>query len=119
MDSLRVELKPWHVEVISIQPGVISTPIWDKALNKADEILANLPEQAHRLYGPKLPEVRGQLVDASQRGIPPEAVARTVAKALSARRPRTRYLVGLDARIGALLAAILPDRLRDRLIKTI
>jgi hypothetical protein len=51
-----------------------------------------------------------------ERGIPPQRVAKAIEHALSARRPRTRYLVGLDARSQARLKAILPTRLVDRLV---
>ncbi len=53
---------------------------------------------------------------AAARGIPPERVAATIEKALTADRPRPRYLVGLDARGQALMARLLPDRVLDRLI---
>ena len=51
-----------------------------------------------------------------ERGIPPEKVAEKIEHALSARRPRTRYLVGADARGQALAAKLLPDRLLDRIV---
>ena len=47
------------------------------------------------------------------RGIPPEKVAARIEHALTARRPRTRYLVGADARGQALVSRLLPDRLVD------
>ena len=48
--------------------------------------------------------------------MPPEQVARVITSAVTARRPRTRYLVGRDARITARLAALLPDRVLDRMV---
>ena len=50
-----------------------------------------------------------------QSAIPPDRVARVIEHALTAARPRTRYLVGIDARIQTLLAWLLPDRARDAL----
>jgi hypothetical protein len=50
------------------------------------------------------------------RGLPPEKVAKVIAHALTARRPRTRYLLGADARAMVLLRRLLPDRLGDRLV---
>jgi hypothetical protein len=52
----------------------------------------------------------------AERGAPPEKVAKVVVHALTARRPRTRYLVGADARTMATLKRVLPDRVRDRLV---
>ena len=51
-----------------------------------------------------------------EESIPAERVAKAVAHALLSKRPKTRYLVGTDARIQAALAAAVPDRINDRLI---
>ena len=102
--------------VLSIQPGSIATPIWDKSVAKADEFLNNFPAKADQLYGSKLTVVRKRLIATGRRGIEPEEVAKVVVRALTARRPKTRYLVGQDAKMGALLVKLLPDRLRDWLI---
>jgi len=115
-DSLRVELRPWGIAVISIQPGVIATPIWDKSIAKADELLASFPAEVERLYGDKLAVIHKELQAAAQRGTPAETVAKVVAKALGADRPKTRYLVGPDAKLAAWLVWLLPDRLRDWLV---
>jgi hypothetical protein len=54
--------------------------------------------------------------ETDRRGIPPQKAADVVAHALSADKPRTRYLVGIDARVQAALAATLPDRALDRVL---
>ena len=113
-DSLRVELMPWGINVSIIEPGVIATPIWDTSLQHADEILQKLPRTAMDYYGVLIGAVRRR----AQRGVgglPPRVVADAVVHALTAKRPRTRYLIGKDARTRALFQS-LPDRVRDRLI---
>ncbi len=116
-DSLRMELRPWGLHVCIVAPGVVATPIWAKSVAVADQLLQALPREAHELYGAAMDAVRTNAMRTAQSGagIAPEAVARAVAHALTARRPKTRYLVGPDARVGAL-AAYIPARLRDRLI---
>lgn len=114
-DSLRVELRPWGIHVIAIEPGTIATPIWAKSAAAAEAMLATLPERAQALYGSVIAGMRRRAERATERGIPPEAVADVVADALAAPRPQTRYIVGSDARIGVLLAH-LPDRARDWVI---
>lgn len=114
-DALRMEVRPWGIEVVLIQPGVIATPIWRTSLTAADRLLTEMPPQVYELYGPAMNAMRKSAGPAKTRGTSPDAVAKAVAHALTARRPRTRYLVGIDARLGALLA-YLPDRWRDRLI---
>jgi hypothetical protein len=49
-------------------------------------------------------------------GIPPEKVAATIERALSSRRPRSRYLVGLDAKLQARLKPLIPTRVMDRIV---
>ena len=114
-DSLRVELKPWGIEVVSIQPGAIATPIWNKTLGDED-FLHKFPEGAGPLYGANLTAAREVAIETGQQGIPAEEVARVVARALTAKRPKTRYLVGRDAKITAVLLKLLPDRVRDWVI---
>jgi hypothetical protein len=55
--------------------------------------------------------------DSSNRGIPPEKVGEVVHEAIRSDRPRTRYLVGTDAKVAARLSAALPDRVFDRMLR--
>lgn len=116
-DALRLEVQPWGIEVISIQPGAIATPIWQKSLHKANELTDGLSGQANDLYGERLAKLEQTVRQTAQRGISAEVVAQVVAQALTSPRPKTRYLVGRDAKLGALALKILPDRLRDWLIR--
>lgn len=115
-DSLRMELAPWSMQVSLVEPGDVDTPIWEKTQGYADRMLARLPQAARELYADAIVGLRRQLDESARGAAPPEACARAIAHALSARRPRTRYLVGTDARIQAALVRFLPDRLRDRLV---
>jgi NAD(P)-dependent dehydrogenase (short-subunit alcohol dehydrogenase family) len=112
-DSLRVELREWGLEVIIIEPGAIATPIWGKSVTKADALVDNLPEHAKNLYGPLLSRLRREVIRTGQKGTPAIEVAKVLHKALVSKRPKTRYLVGRDARMAAFLVKFLPDRLRD------
>jgi NAD(P)-dependent dehydrogenase (short-subunit alcohol dehydrogenase family) len=114
-DALRVELAPWGIEVAVIEPGAIATPIWAKSEALAERNLAAAGPGAGALYGAAMAAMRRVVGDAARRAAPADRVADAVAHALTARRPRTRYLVGADARLQAALARLLPDRLRDRL----
>jgi NAD(P)-dependent dehydrogenase (short-subunit alcohol dehydrogenase family) len=116
-DSLRRELLGQGVHVIVIEPGGVKTPIWRKGNELADEIHHEMPPEAERLYGPMVEALRRQTVRIDQKtGIEPRDVAEVIGRALCARRPRTRYLVGTDAKIRGPLAKLVPDRLMDRAI---
>jgi NAD(P)-dependent dehydrogenase (short-subunit alcohol dehydrogenase family) len=116
-DALRREVEPVGVRVALVEPGSIATPIWEKGGQAGDELLEALPPRGRQVYGERLKTFAGAARRTGERGIAPEKVAQAVAHALTAERPRTRYLVGRDARGQALLAALLPDRALDRLLR--
>ncbi|MEZ4734186.1 MAG: SDR family oxidoreductase [Caldilineaceae bacterium] len=112
-DALRLELRPWGIHVVLVEPGTIATPIWQKGLTFADQLLAGLPPPAHDYYGPIFPFLRTML--SRHRGTPADAVAGVVEQALTVKQPKARYLVGNDARLRAWIER-LPTRWRDGLI---
>jgi NAD(P)-dependent dehydrogenase (short-subunit alcohol dehydrogenase family) len=113
-DALRQELHPWNVRVACIEPGLVNTPILSSSEAAADAALAAMPEEGRGRYGPYIDRLKSdpRLNAAAQ---PPDVVARAVAHALTARRPKTRYVVG-GMRWQFLLLSKLPDRLRDWVI---
>lgn len=112
-DALRMELAASGVAVAVIQPGAIKTAIWDKSRPYSREMMAKLPEDGRRLYGKIAAAVIDVFRRVEKKAIPPERVADAIEHALTARRPKIRYLVGFDARIQALLVWLLPDRWKD------
>jgi NAD(P)-dependent dehydrogenase (short-subunit alcohol dehydrogenase family) len=116
-DALRRELRSQGVDVILIEPGGVKTPIWKKGEELADAMLADVPPEAERLYGRLIEAVRaGTQRIAREAGSEPHEVAEVIGTALTADRPRTRYLVGSDAKLRARMARVLPDRVMDRMI---
>ncbi len=116
-DALRLEVAPWGIAVSLVEPGAVATPIWEKGQAAGAELARALTPEGQALYAPAVAAIQRAAGRAARRAIPAEAVARAVAHALTARRPKTRYLVGGDARIQALIAWLLPDRVRDRLVR--
>ncbi len=114
-DSLRRELEPWTIHVAIVEPGAVRTPIWERSLIAADALLHQFPRRALVLYGSEIERQRRSALEAARKGIPPEIVARAVAHALTAKRPKTRYPVGRDARVASVLVRLLPDRVLDRI----
>jgi NAD(P)-dependent dehydrogenase (short-subunit alcohol dehydrogenase family) len=115
-DALRVEVRPWGIHVSIIEPGAIATPIWQKSTQEANRLRDGLPPEATRLYGKALEAMRKGAAWAERDAIPPDAVVAAVVHALSALRPRTRYVIGKRAKMQAIIARWLPDRARDRLV---
>ncbi len=114
-DAMRQELAPWGIHVVLIKPGSIATPIWDRGVQHATDVFEAMEPGAVDLYRAQVELLKTAVVAIARRGIPAQRVADAVAHALTADLPQTRYLVGLDAKVGAF-ARFLPDRLRDRLL---
>ena len=115
-DSLRQEMRQFGVEVSLVEPGSVATPIWGKGRESAEAIQDRLTPEDERLYGDKVARMGKVLEKVGARGVPPEKVADAVARALMEKRPKTRYLVGADARMTLLMRRVLPDRVRDRIV---
>jgi NAD(P)-dependent dehydrogenase (short-subunit alcohol dehydrogenase family) len=115
-DALRRELKPWGIQVVIIEPGGVVTPIWDRGRATADRIRSDAPPESEQLYGPLIETMLAQVEEITKNGMHPDEIATVVHTALTAERPKTRYLVGSEAKQRARAAAILPDRVFDRLV---
>ncbi|HEX5609480.1 MAG TPA: SDR family NAD(P)-dependent oxidoreductase [Solirubrobacterales bacterium] len=114
-DVFRQELRSWDIPVAIVEPGSIDTPIWERGERTADEIGGRSP-QREALYGRAIERYREVVRQTAERGIPPEKVARAIEHALTAKRPRTRYLVGLDAKVQARVKPLIPTRVFDRIV---
>jgi len=110
-DALRLELAPWGMHVAIVEPGTIATAIWTKPQRSLDEF----PPEAAQYYGERVARFRKLAAARSAKGVPAEAVAKAVEHALTAAKPRTRYVVGPDAKRRARVEK-LPDRIRDRVL---
>ncbi|HEV7482073.1 MAG TPA: SDR family oxidoreductase [Solirubrobacterales bacterium] len=115
-DVFRQELRPWKIGVSIVEPGSIDTPIWERGSANAEEIEARAHPDQEALYGRAIAGFRKVVQDLADRGIPPQKVAMVIAHALEADRPRSRYLVGLDAKLQARLKVVIPDRVWDRIV---
>jgi NAD(P)-dependent dehydrogenase (short-subunit alcohol dehydrogenase family) len=114
-DALRIELLPWGIHVSLIEPGPVATPLWSKT-----HLLAGMNEErgaaAGKLYATANAAAQAAFTKFGQSGISPDKVAAKVFEALTATNPKPRYLVGRDAKVLSWLAALVPDRIRDRML---
>ena len=108
-DALRLELRPWGIEVAIVEPGPIQSEIWAKASS------LQFSPQAEALYPKLLAVGRKAIENAVRTALPAERVAREIHHALTSSRPKTRYLIGANTKSRILLER-LPTRLRDWLI---
>ncbi len=112
-DCLRMEVEPFGINVVVVEPGGIKTEWADIAAQKLREVSGEGP------YGHQaLPMGESMIGRASrQRQSPPELIADTIAKAVQTRRPKTRYAVGFGARPMIFLRRLLLDRAFDRFMR--
>lgn len=112
-DALREEVAGDGIEVVLIEPGGLKTGIWDKA---RDDLLRRRPRSVH-------PSAYDRALAVLHRSRPfmgePCAAAEVIGDALTAGRPRAIYRVGGDAPVIELLNTLLPNRLKDRMARTV
>ena len=111
-DALRMELRPFDIDVVVVEPGGIRTEWYAIA---ADHLEATAEGSA---YTDQIRAAAGSMRGESnlRRFSPPEVIARTIVKIVTARHPRTRYAVGFMAKPLIAARQVLPDRAFDRLI---
>ena len=115
-DAFRLELRQWGIPVSLVDPGGSATAIFAKTLTAIDDMEANLHARGIYLYDAQVVAVRALVEKTAGDATPADQVARAVSEALTARRPKTRYLAGKDAKAVAVMARMLPDRLKDRAV---
>lgn len=116
-DSLRRELRGQGVDVALIEPGGVKTPIWEKGADTAESIEQSMPREGRERYAPITRAIRTQVEQiATKTGMDPSVVADAIVHAVTADRPRTRYLLGREARMRWAIAKRVPDRWFDALI---
>jgi NAD(P)-dependent dehydrogenase (short-subunit alcohol dehydrogenase family) len=117
-DAMRFEVQAFGVDVIIVEPGIIRTNFGDTAVREIDagtrdpgpygEFNHAVADATAGVYE------RGPL---SKLGGPPEAVARKIEQAITARRPRPRYTVTPSARVLITMRSLLRDRGWDAMLR--
>ncbi len=116
-DAMRLELRAWRIHVSVIEPGATTTPIWDKSLAATDVLADKVSDDALGLYKSDLDAMRQATLKLADSALPVDTVVRCVVHALTAKRPWTRYPVGL--KVNLLLRAYkwVPDQIWDWMIQ--
>ncbi|MGQ3412205.1 SDR family oxidoreductase [Natrinema sp. LN54] len=141
-DALRQELSGSGVEVVVVQPGIVRTPFYDRAVTAVDDAAASAQSRSRAVGGGSdagaagVSETRSTVVRptdytdlyrvlrrlrAVDGGGPfindPDRVAATIREAATARNPDTHYRVGPVPLLGSLYGTLVPAAIRDRLTR--
>jgi NAD(P)-dependent dehydrogenase (short-subunit alcohol dehydrogenase family) len=115
-DALRLELKPWGIAVVLVEPAQTDTDMWRTADAFIDDTAAAMTVDARQLYERHIVGFRKSIPVSQKMAGPPAKVAAAVEHALTARHPRARYVVGLGTKVQLALISRLPTRIRDRML---
>lgn len=112
-DSLRIELRPWKIKVSLVEPSNTDTDMWGDAGDVFEETLASLTPEEAKLYASHAKGMRRTIGIMQKTAVPTANVVKRIDAALTDRRPKARYPVGVPSRMQLFLSAISPQRLED------
>ncbi|MGW0160419.1 SDR family NAD(P)-dependent oxidoreductase [Mycobacterium sp. NPDC003323] len=118
-DALRMELRPWRIPVVLIEPAQTDTDMWRTAGIMVDDVEQALSPEDRALYARHISGMRKSVPVSQRIAVAPEKVAAVVLTALTAARPRARYVVGAGPKMQIALLTRLPATIRDRLLRIV
>jgi NAD(P)-dependent dehydrogenase (short-subunit alcohol dehydrogenase family) len=118
-DALRMELRPWHIAVAIVEPAQTDTDLWRKADDMVDQAEATLTPAQRELYGRHIAGFKKTIPLSQKLAVPSVKVSAVVEEALTARKPRPRYVVGVGPKLQVALLTNLPARARDFVLRRV
>ncbi|MCW2967563.1 MAG: hypothetical protein JWM71_1335 [Solirubrobacteraceae bacterium] len=112
-DALRMELRPWGIRVALVEPAQTDTDLWREAEAALEADLAKLSPEHRELYAKHIDGARRMIPRSQKMASPVAGVVSAIETALTARRPRARYVVGLSPRLQGVMAQLTPTRVLD------
>jgi NAD(P)-dependent dehydrogenase (short-subunit alcohol dehydrogenase family) len=114
-DAWRLELRRWGIEVVLVEPAMTDTDLWRNAPETLEAEAAAMSDEHRELYADHLAGMRRTIPKIQKMAKPVDTVTAAIERALTASRPRARYLVGVDVKAQAALSAVTPARVMDAL----
>lgn len=115
-EALRMELRPWGIPVVVVEPAQTDTDMWRKADDMVAELEAATSPAHHGLYDKHIAGMKKMVPLSQKMAVDPAKVVAVVQEALTARRPRARYIVGFGPKLQAALLTNLPASVRGFLL---
>jgi NAD(P)-dependent dehydrogenase (short-subunit alcohol dehydrogenase family) len=117
VDALRMEVRPWGVGVVLVEPAQTDTDMWRDADSSLDESVAALAPEHRELYAKHIAGWRKSIPRSQRMASSVDGVAAAIEQALTARRPRARYVVGLGPRVQGAMASLTPTAVMDAVLR--
>lgn len=114
INSLSNEFKNKNIKIVSVKPGCIITPFWDKSVSSNIPQFENASERIKQKYEKEMKFLAENAHANNHRGSQPVKVAKTIYKAVEARKPKSSYTVGSDAAFIMFISKILPQDLINK-----
>jgi NAD(P)-dependent dehydrogenase (short-subunit alcohol dehydrogenase family) len=118
-DAMRMELRPWRIPVAIVEPAQTDTDMWQTADTMVEQTEASMTPQHRALYARHIAGFKKRVPLSQRMAVDPAKVSRVVEKALTARRPRARYIVGAGPKVQVALMTNLPSAVRDRVLRAV
>jgi NAD(P)-dependent dehydrogenase (short-subunit alcohol dehydrogenase family) len=118
-DALRMELRPWRIGVAIVEPAQTDTDMWRTADDMVEEAQATLTANQRELYARHIAGMKRTIPVSQRLAVPAEKVSAVVEEALTARKPRARYVVGIAPKLQVALMTNLPTVLRDSILRRV
>lgn len=117
LNSLLNEFKNKNVKIVSIKPGCIITPFWDKSVENNIPAFEAASDTMKKKYKNEMTFLAENARKNNYRGTLPKKVAETVLKAVESPKPKLSYTVGIDAFFTMLAAKIFPQFLINKAVR--
>jgi NAD(P)-dependent dehydrogenase (short-subunit alcohol dehydrogenase family) len=118
-DALRMELRPWGIGVAIVEPAQTDTDMWRTADDMAEQAAAALTPEHRALYAKHIAGFRKKIPISQKLAVPADKVSAVVEQALTARKPRPRYIVGAGNKLQVGLVTHLPTAARDVVLRRV
>jgi len=118
-DALRMELQPWGIGVALVEPAQTDTDMWRTADDMVEQAQSALTAQQRDLYARHIAGFKKMIPISQKMAVPAAKVSAVVEQALTARRPRARYVVGAGNKLQVALMTNLPTSVRDVVLRRV
>lgn len=109
-NAMQIEMKK-NIKIVSIKPGVIATPLWEKSIKENETVFSTCND-----YEKEINFMVKNAKSNGKKGLPAEQVVKIIAKADALKNPKPSYTVGIDAKAAEIISH-LPLNLLNKLIK--